>query len=260
VVEDVGFFPGDGVVVEVVEVLVSGGGSWATVVVVVGGGAVVVVGRCVVVVGRCVVVVPGARVVVVVGACVVVVTGAWVVVVVGACVVVVVGASVVVVVGGSVDVVVSGGGGAVVVVSPGGAVSGGAVSGGAVSGGAVSGGVAGCDVGSGVGQSTGWAGSAGGGQSSALAVRVAKGPAGPVPEPAAQRRTAAVIRATVIRRWAEDVDTGLSSAPTRADPALFARRVIACPLVTQTSRIRSGLDGPGSASMHRRALPPPAAR
>jgi hypothetical protein len=218
VVEDVGFFPDVVVVGHVVDVVLDGSGSPVTVVVVVGGGggAVVVVGRSVVVV------VAGASVVVVVGASVVVV---------GASVVVVVGASVVVVVvGGSVDVVVSGGGGSVVVPSSGGTVSGGAVSGG--------------DVGSGVGQSVGWAGSAGGGHSSAPAVSVAKGPVGPAPEPAAPRRTAAVIRATVNRRWAEDVDTGLTSARARADPALFAPRVVACPLVTGKSRIRSGRDGP----------------
>jgi hypothetical protein len=226
VVEDVGFFPDVVVVGHVVDVVLDGSGSSVTVVVVVGGGggAVVVVGWLVVVV------VAGARVVVVVGARVVVVVGASVVVVVGASVVVVVGASVVVVVGGSVDVVVSGGGGSVVVPSSGGTVSGGAVSGG--------------DVGSGVGQSIGWAGSAGGGHSSAPAVSVAKGPVGPAPDPAAPRRTAAVIRATVIRRWAEAVDTGLTSARARADPALFAPRVVACPLVTGRSRIRSGRDGP----------------
>jgi hypothetical protein len=212
VVEDVGFFADVVVVGHVVDVVLDGSGSSVTVVVVVGGGggAVVVVGRFVVVV------VAGARVVVVVGASVVVV---------GALVVVVVGASVVVVVvGGSVDVVVSAGG-SVVVVSSGGAVSGG-------------------DVGSGVGQSVGWAGSAGGGHSSAPAVSVAKGPVGPAPEPAPPRRTAAVIRATVNRRWAEDVDTGLTSARARADPALFAPRVVACPLVTGKSRIRSGRGGP----------------
>jgi hypothetical protein len=214
VVEDVGFFPDVVVVGQVVDVVLSGGsGSWVTVVV--GGGAVVVVGRFVVVV------VAGARVVVVAGGCVVVV---------GACVVVVVGASVVVVAGGSVDVVVSGGGGSVVVPSSGGTASGGAVSGG--------------DVGSGVGQSTGWAGSAGGGHSSAPAISVAKGAAGPTPDPAAPKRTAPAIRATVIRRWAEDVDTGLTSSRKRAYPALFARSVAACPLVTPVGRIRSGRDGP----------------
>jgi hypothetical protein len=206
VVDDVGFFPDEVVVGAVVDVVVGGSGSSGTVVVVVGGGgAVVVVGRFVVVV------VAGARVVVVV---------ACVVVVVGACVVVVVGASVVVVVGGSVDVVVSGGGTVVVVVSSGG------------------------EVGSGVGQSTGCAGSAGGGHSSAPAISVAKGAAGPTPDPAAPRRTAAVITATVTRRWAEDVDTGLTSSRARADPALFALRVVACPLVTGVGRIRSGRDGP----------------
>jgi hypothetical protein len=199
------------------------------VVVVVGGGEVVVVGRLVVVV------VAGARVVVVVGACVVVVVvGACVVVVVGASVVVVVGASVVVVVGGSVDVVVSGGGGSVVVVVSGGGASVVVVvsSGGGVSGGA---------IGSDVGHSAGWAGSAGGGHSSAPAISVAKGAVG-TPDPAAPRRTAPAIRATVIRRGVEDVDTRFTSSRKRPYPALFARSVVACPLVTQVGpdQIRPG--------------------
>jgi hypothetical protein len=195
VVDDVGFFPDEVVVGPVVDVVVAGSGSWGTVVavVVVAGGAVVVVGRFVVVV------VAGGAVVVVGRFVVVVVAGAWVVVVVGASVVVVVGTSVVVVVGTSVVVVV-GTSVVVVVVFSGGTVSGG-------------------DVGSGVEQSTGCAGSAGGGHSSAPAISVANGPAGPTPDPAAPRRTAAVIAATVIRRWAEDVDTGLTSSRARADPA-----------------------------------------
>jgi hypothetical protein len=191
VVDDVGFFS-DVVVGPAVDVVVTG--SWVTVVVV---GAVVVVGRAVVVV----------------------VAGGWVVVGAGGAfvVVVVVGAAVLVVVGGSVDVVVSGGtvdvvvsGGTVDVVVSGGTVDVVVSSGGAVSG----------DVVSGDGQSTGWAGSAGGGQpSSAPAIGVAKGPVGPAPGPATPSSTAAPIRETVSRRWAADVDTGLTSSRVRAYPA-----------------------------------------
>ena len=224
------FFPEVVVVGHSVDVVVSGSGSSITVVVVVGS-SVVVVGRLVVVVvgGRVVVVVSGGRVVVVVEG------GGGSVVVVGASVVVVVsGGSVVVVVsGGRVVVVVSGG--SVVVVSSGGAV-----------GAVVSGG----------GHSTGWAGSAGGGHSSAPATSVAKGPVGPVPEPAAPRRTAPVRRATVIRRWAEDVDTRLTSSRACALSCPDSRRewslVRLCPGWTDSDPAGADPDeGPGAEETHR---------
>ena len=154
---------------------------------------------------------------VVAGGRVVVGAGGWVVVV-GGSVVVVVGGAVVVVVGGSVDASwsaarstwsscsapaaavgrrrrpaarwsSSSSGGAVVVVS------------------------------SGAGHSTGgWAGSAGGHSPSAPAITTANGTEGPAPVPTAPTRTAPAIRATVIRRWAADVDTGISDPVRKGTP------------------------------------------
>jgi hypothetical protein len=170
--------------------------------VVVAGAVEVVVGagEDVVVVGRAVVVVVGRTVVVVVGATVVVVVGATVVVVVGAAVVVVVGASVVVVVGASV----------LVVVSVGGSVGGGVVSGVWQS------------TGGAVGSAGGWFGSDG--HPSAPAVAVANGTVRTAPEPIAPTSTAPVMRATLIRRWTADVDTGISDPRLRGRPGGMGRR------------------------------------
>jgi hypothetical protein len=194
--------PADGPgVVEGVPVVGGGFGVLAVVVVVVAGAVVVVVagavevvvtGRDVVVVGPAVVVVVGAAVVVVVGAAVVVVVGAAVVVVVGGAVVVVVGSAVVVVVGASVVVVVS---------AVGGSDGGGVVSGDWQSGGGA------------FGSGGGWFGSVG--QAAAPAVPMPKGTDVTARDPPAPTSTAPVTRATLMRRWAADVDTGISDPTLR---------------------------------------------
>jgi hypothetical protein len=189
--------------------VVGGGFGLLSVVVVVAGGVVVVVIGAVdvVVTGRDVVVVGGA-VVVVVGAAVVVVVGTAVVVVVGGAVVVVVGA-VVVVDTAVVEVVV--GAAVVVVVSP----VGGSDGGGVVSGDWQSAGGA-------FGSGGGWFGSVG--QTAAPAVSVANGPDRTPPEPIAPTSTTPVMRATLMRRWAADVDTGISDPKLRGRPGGMGRR------------------------------------
>jgi hypothetical protein len=182
--------------------VVGGGFGFLSVVVVVAGAVdVVVTGRDVVVVGGAVVVVVGGTDVVVVGGTVVVVVGAAVVVVVGGAVVVV-GASVVeVVVGASV----------VVVVSPvGGSDGGGVVSGDWQSAGGT------------FGSGGGWFGSVG--QTAAPAVPVAKGPDRTPPEPIVPTSTTPVMRATLMRRWAADVDT---ASPTQSCEGGLAEWVVA---------------------------------
>jgi hypothetical protein len=179
------------------------------VVVVAGAVEVVVTGRDVVVVGPAVVVVVGAAVVVVVGAAVVVVVGSAVVVVVGSAVVVVVGSAVVVVVGSAVVVVV--GASVVVVVS----AVGGSDGGGVVSGDWQSGGGA-------FGSGGGWFGSVG--QAAAPAVPMPNGTDLTARDPPAPTSTAPVTRATLMRRWAADVDTGISDPRLRGRPGGMGRR------------------------------------
>jgi hypothetical protein len=191
--------------------VVGGGFGFLSVVVVVAGAVVVVVAGAVdvVVTGRDVVVVGGAVVVVVGGTVVVVVGGAVVVVVGGTVVVVVVGAVVVVVGAAVVEVVV--GASVVVVVSPvGGSDGGGVVSGDWQSAGGT------------FGSGGGWFGSVG--QTAAPAVRVAKGPDRTPPEPIAPTSTTPVMRATLMRRWAADVDT---ASPTQSCKGGLAEWVVA---------------------------------